>query len=90
MHPDKPLSRRGYARAGLWFGRASAAALLVFVANVVMASLGFRYGWQPPMQLDRVHEFLLLLAVAVLAVTAALCRERARDEDEEHDQQQSS
>lgn len=81
MTADKHRARSGYARAGLWFGIASALALLVFVANVVMASLGFRYGWQPPFELNRVHEFLLLLTVAVLAVTAALCREQARDEE---------
>jgi len=81
MTADPSAPARRWSRAGLGFGLAAALALLAFVVNVVVASLAFRYGWRPPIELGRVHEFLLLGAVAVLTVTAALCREKAREEE---------
>lgn len=83
MSADKPHAAVRYARAGRWLGVASAIALLAFAANVVMSSVGLRTGWQPPVDLNRVHELLLLLTVAVLAITAALCREKARNEQQQ-------
>lgn len=73
-----------WARAGFWLAVTAGLVLVLYAAVVVMASLGFRYGWRPPIELTSVQEFLLVGAISVLAITAALCREKARAQNAEN------
>lgn len=81
MTSNTGSSNRRWARAGSWLAIAAGVFLAGYAATVTMTSLAFRYGWQPPIELTSVEEFMLLGTISVLVITAALCREKAREQN---------
>ncbi len=80
--PDRHRNKRnGSARRR---GRVSLAVFWVlfvlFGLNILLGKATVQFGWDLPLLLGDVPEFLLLLAASVFLMLAALGRERDRDD----------